>query len=120
MEGSLSHYRHVQMMHDGHLQSFTALVVITVVKGLDIKQYRESIVLPRLGALLDGSKPVVPVSVGARGDGAGNRELSGLVTITIQWLHHGYNGYIICWHHSCDKVTHTAFIVVIFIPEDSL
>ena len=57
-----------------YLQSLTALVVITVVKGLDIKQYRESIVFPRLGALLDGSKPVVPVSVGARGNGAGSRE----------------------------------------------
>ena len=94
VEGSLPHYWHVEMMHDrhlqhcavtavpypdiSHLQTLTPLVIITVVKGLYVKQYREPIVLASLGALLDSSEPVVPVSVRARGDGAGIIEQSDL------------------------------------------
>ena len=56
-----------------HLQPLAPLVIVAVVKGLDIKQYGESIVFPSLGAFLDSSKPVVPVSVGAGWNGAGMR-----------------------------------------------
>ena len=34
-----------------HLESFAALVVVSVVKGLNIKEHREAVIFPRLGAL---------------------------------------------------------------------
>ena len=51
MKPFLSHDRHIQMMNKSQLESFTTLVIVTIVEGFDIEEHRVTIILSCLRTL---------------------------------------------------------------------
>ena len=51
VESRLPHDGHVEVMNEGDLQTFGALVVVAVVERLDVEEHCVSVVLPRFSAL---------------------------------------------------------------------
>ena len=63
MERPLPNNRHVEVVHDRHLQPLAPLVVVAVVEALDVVQDREAVVLAGLGPFGHGVEPEGPVRV---------------------------------------------------------